>query len=309
MMRAALDVGTNTVRLLIGEVRGGRIEPFRYFRRITRLGGGFSPSGGLDPAAVQRTFSALREAASLIADAGVTEARGVGTAVLRAAPDGEAFAAAVRAETGIPLEIIPGEEEARLSAMGVRAVLDPMPERCLIMDVGGGSTEFILWEGEGIRFSRSYPVGVVVLSEACADAGEERRRIDEALAAFIRDLRAAGAEIAPPLPLVGTAGTVTTLAALKLRMTEYDWRRVNNLVLTAGELDRLAATLEALSVPEREALPGMEEGRGDLILPGLRIVRSVLDLLGGDRLVVSDSGLLEGVLLAWDEKPTSGRNH
>lgn len=302
-MFASVDVGTNTVRLLIAQVRNDTIEPVRIFRHITRLGGGFSPESGLAPDAAERTLSALRQIAVLCREAGVTRLRAVGTAVLRRAPDGNAFAARVRNETGLPLEIIDGDEEARLSALGIRSVLDPVPEISLIVDIGGGSTEFVLTKGSDILFARSYYLGVVSLCESHPLAFEQGDQIAGVLDHLFRDLARDGLDIlASDGTVVGTAGTVTTMAALKLQMREYDPHRVNNLQITRSELDELLKMLEPLSIEEREALPGMEKGRGDLILPGIRIVRAVLERFDRNALTVSDAGLLEGVLLSLDRR-------
>jgi exopolyphosphatase/guanosine-5'-triphosphate,3'-diphosphate pyrophosphatase len=305
---AAVDVGTNTVRMLLGEVSAGRVEPFRYYRRITRLGGGATQRDGLSPVAMERTLSALREAAQLIREAGVTSVRVVGTEALRCTVNGPAFAARVRAETGLPLEVVPGEEEARLSAAGVLAALDPRPRRCLIFDLGGGSTEFILFGGDALLFHRSYPLGVVALSERFPSAAGWRRQIHKVLGVLTDDLAEAGLGSAAPADclLVGTAGTVTTRAALVLERAEYDWRRVNNLALNRRALFGLQQRLQRLGVAEREALPGMEKGRGDLIVPGLQLVLSVMALFGKESLTVSDFGLLEGLLLNLAQRERAG---
>lgn len=306
-MRASIDVGTNTVRLLIAEVRDGKIEAHRRFRRITRLGGGFSAEGGLSPASVERTLDALKEIASILKEQDLSRVRAAATAIVRSAPDGPAFVEKVRLETGIDLEVIDGFREAQLSAGGVLTALSPIPQSCLIMDIGGGSTEFLLYAGEKVLFSRSYPLGVVSLCENQPSPSEQQHRIDEAVAIFLRHLLEAGvaeAALDPTAPLVGTAGTVTTLAALKLGLTEYDPFKVNNLILTAEELERMLHFLAPLSTNEREALSGMEKGRGDLIVPGLRVVLSVLKATGRDRMVVSDAGLLEGLILDDPESPS-----
>jgi exopolyphosphatase/guanosine-5'-triphosphate,3'-diphosphate pyrophosphatase len=310
---AAVDVGTNTVRLLLASLAGGRLSPVRYFRRITRLGGGFVPQAGLSPEAMERTLAALLEVAAIIREAGDCRVRAVGTAALRRAANGPQFAEQVRQASGIRLEIIDGEEEARLSARGVLAALDPRPQSCLIFDIGGGSTEFILCEGEEIRFHRSYPLGVVALAENFAPLQSQQQQIDMMLDNLAADLAASAPVTAAALHeavLVGTAGTVTTLAAIRLAMVEYDWRRVNNLVLTLDDLASLRRTLEPLSVEGREALAGMEKGRGDLIVPGLRIVLSLLARFARERLTVSDFGLLEGIVLSMTEgKGTSIRKN
>jgi exopolyphosphatase/guanosine-5'-triphosphate,3'-diphosphate pyrophosphatase len=298
-MRAAVDVGTNTVRLLLGEERDGRVVPDRYYRRITRLGGGFTSEMGLSPQAMERTLSALTEIGEILRSSGVNTVRAVGTAALREAPNGVSFAEKIRSAARIPLEIIDGIEEATLCARGVLSALSPRPDHCLIFDIGGGSTEFILTRGSEPMFQRSYPLGVVRLCEQVPSLDQQTVRIGQILERFQADLAVAGWErVAAGSTLVGTAGTVTTLAALQLEMTQYDWRRVNNLVLGVEDLKRMASRLAPLSSEERESLPGMEKGRGDLILPGLGIVLGILEHFGRSQVTASDFGLLEGALLS-----------
>jgi exopolyphosphatase/guanosine-5'-triphosphate,3'-diphosphate pyrophosphatase len=298
-MRAAVDVGTNTVRLLLGEECDGRVVPDRYYRRITRLGGGFTSEMGLSPQAMERTLFALTEIGEILRSSGVNTVRAVGTAALREAPNGVSFAEKIRSAARIPLEIIDGIEEATLCARGVLSALSPRPDHCLIFDIGGGSTEFILTRGSEPIFQRSYPLGVVRLCEQVPSLDQQTVRIGQILERFQADLAVAGWErVAAGSTLVGTAGTVTTLAALQLEMTQYDWRRVNNLVLGVEDLKRMASRLAPLSSDERESLPGMEKGRGDLILPGLGIVLGILEHFGRSQVTASDFGLLEGALLS-----------
>jgi exopolyphosphatase/guanosine-5'-triphosphate,3'-diphosphate pyrophosphatase len=300
-MQAAIDVGTNTVRLLLGRLEAGRVVPHRYHRVITRLGGGATVEKGLAPAAVERTLFALEEIAAIVAAAGVSRYRAVGTEALRRAPNGQSFAELVLARTGLLLEIINGEEEARLSALGVLADLHPRPESCLIFDIGGGSTEFVLWHRGKIVFQKSYPLGVVSLCEQWPEEAEQKEQIQENLFRLTDDLQKAGQEKtarSAACRFVGTAGTVTTLAALQLKMTEYDRYQVNNLLLLRKNLFPLLHRLEKLSPLQREDLPGMEKGRGDLIVPGLRLVLAILDIFNHRELVVIDSGIIEGILLS-----------
>lgn len=303
-MLAAIDIGTNTVRLLLGRAVDDRVEPITYHRIITRLGGSFSPRDGLAPPAMARTLAALEKIADLVGDVPAGQLRAVGTEALRRAPNAPQFLDEVRSRTGLAVEIIHGEEEARLSARGVLAALVPCPETCLIFDIGGGSTEFILWGDGRLLFQRSYPLGVVSLCERSPEPKAQLIRIAAILARLQEDLETTGLRnrvASSACPLVGTAGTVTTLAAMQLSMTTYDWRRVNNLQLSQRTLARMSDRLQGLSPVEREELPGMEKGRGDLILPGLRIVLALLDTLDRKRITVSDFGLLEGVLLSLAE--------
>ena len=292
-MFAAIDIGTNTIRMLLAEVGPDGLAPVRYERCITRLGGGLCPVKGLAPDARERTLCALRAMKSQLDSHNVRRIRAVGTQALRLAANGAAFVHAIRQELEIDVEIISGDEEARLSALGVREALHPRPPSCLIFDIGGGSTEFILLEGDRCRFARSYPLGVVRLAES---PEEPERIIDGILDRLDRDLREAGVEVADTTALVGTAGTVTTIAALDLEMTDYDWRRVNNHRVSRAQVEDFFDRLRPLPVTDREQLPGMEKGRGDLIVPGLAIVAGLLRRLHKKEIIVSDFGLLEGIV-------------
>jgi exopolyphosphatase/guanosine-5'-triphosphate,3'-diphosphate pyrophosphatase len=301
MRGAAIDVGSNTVRLLIGDTDGRTIIPRRYFRRITRLGGGFDPNTGLAAPAIARTLAAIREIEEVLRTEPVSSLRMVGTEALRRAGNNGRVVADVAAATGWSLEIIAGDEEARLSAAGARVALVPLPETYLLFDIGGGSTEFTLQQGAEILYHRSFPLGVVSLAERAPTPLQRSAAICSTLDLLQKDLAGCGAlpllEGAQTL-LVGTAGTVTTLAALKLRMRDYDWRKVNNQELERDYLRSLHQMLSHLSCEERLALPGMEAGREDLIVAGIEIVLAILQRFEKPALKVSDFGLLEGVLLS-----------
>ncbi len=253
---------------------------------------------------MERTLEVLGEFAEILTQSPCEGLMAIATEAVRRASNGAEFVARVRSECGINLQVIPGDLEAELSRAGVLSVLEPNPEHALIFDIGGGSTEFILVSHGQTVFSRSYPLGTVMLCEHHPGEVARQAHIDRNLRALHDDLLRAG--VSYPLPVgvvpVGTAGTVTTLAALDMQMTSYDWRRVNNYQLDIIALESIHDLLVPLDVTEREALPGMEKGRGDLILPGLEIVMSILDFCSSQRLVVSDFGLLEGALLKVAEK-------
>lgn len=299
-MLAAIDAGSNTLRLLVGEVNDGRVVPRSYLRRITRLAGDFSPQQGLSPLARQRTLSALQEFAAVCRQSEIAGIRAVGTAAFRQALNGVTFVAEIRAVTGLPMEIITSDQEARYMGAGVLSALEPIPAHALIVDIGGGSTEFVLCAKDRIVWARSLPLGVVRLTESHANPLQRQQAIAGLLTGLKAELLAvcATARIDPgTLVLVGTAGSVTSLAALDLQMERYDWRRINNYSLSLSRLQDWQTRLLPLAATEREALPGMEAGRGDLIMAGLEIVLWLLRHLFADRLVVSDFGLLEGLLL------------
>lgn len=296
-MLAAIDVGSNTVRMLLGEVIDGRVVPKRYDRTITRLKGGQS-NKGLAPDAMERTFIALRDFSRTLVKSSPSHIRLVGTEALRSAPNARELSNRIASELNLALDIISGEEEALLCAAGVMSALEPQPGKALILDIGGGSTEFILQTDDRVVFRYSCPLGVVRLAELDEASGNDiiERQLRGALSAFA-DKGMGRLARSSDTKLVGTAGTITTLAAIDLEMAEYDWRRVSNHLMPRQKIESILQRIYPLSACERERSPGIEEGRGDLILPGLLILRKVMDALSKPDLIVSDFGLLEGVLL------------
>ena len=184
---------------------------------------------------------------------------------------------------------------------GVLCALDPIPDHALIVDIGGGSTEFVLCAKQKVLWARSLPLGVVRLVEGYQSPEARQHFIAQTLAPLNVELESVcvsnNVDIGS-VALVGTAGTVTTLAALDQQMTEYDWRQVNNYVMAPSKIQYWQELLAPLSPLERESLPGMEAGRGDLILAGIEIIMGVTKLLNNTSLTVSDFGILEGLLLS-----------
>ncbi len=297
-MRAAIDVGSNSVRMMLQQTDGSRSPVPQYYRQVTRLAGGYHPVSGLAPQSMARTLPVLEQFAALLKQKSVEKVRAVGTAVLRNASDSLEFIETIRQRTGLRVEIIDGQTEARLSCLGIVSVLDPVPQRALLFDIGGGSTEVILFDNQKVCIQRSFPLGVVRLFEDYPDPAQGYAAIQQELSSFLENpVWKKWQQDAAPIELVGTAGTITTLAALKLQMVEYDASRVNNLSLERSWLEYMHHFLLGLPLNERALLPGMEEGRADVIVPGLQIVNILLDIVGCDSLRVADAGLLEGLLL------------
>jgi exopolyphosphatase/guanosine-5'-triphosphate,3'-diphosphate pyrophosphatase len=303
MRVSTIDVGTNTVRLLVADVEGpGAWRVVAQHQTVTRLGEGLAAAGALGEAPMARTLAVVAGYVERGCDLGASDVRIVATSAVREAANGRAFAEAVERATGRRVEVVSGEDEARLMLRGVRSGLGRLDGRVVVFDIGGGSTEYVLAEGERILAAVSLRLGVVPLAErfpfpARVDAdgfarllGEVRGRLAAELPAPLRGGR--------PEHLVGTAGTMTTLAALDLGLAHYDPARVQGHALSRAAIERRLAHLGALSVAARAALPCLEPGRADLIVPGIAIVLATLDAVGADGVVVSDCGLREGLLAA-----------
>ena len=296
---ASIDLGTNTVRLLIAPAGREGLEPLLVSRRITRLGGGFTREAGISPEARQRTVAALTGFAADLARHRVTKLRAVATSAVRDAVNRAAFCTEVQSRTGITLEVISGEEEALLTLRGIRAGLGDPDGMLLAFDVGGGSTEYTLADGGTPRFTRSLPLGVVRLTEGKQGLSEMADKVDRELAGLEEEMARSGVAVDPSHCLLGgTAGTATTLAAIDLGMVDYDYRRVNGHRLPRERVAALFERLLALTPEERLGVPGMEKGREDLIIAGVLVTLKTLDRFGFKGMTVSDFGLLEGTLLS-----------
>lgn len=295
-MYAAIDIGSNTLRMLLGDVRDNTILPYQYYREITRLAGNFSVQIGLDETAIERTLITLEAFKKVISEHDVEQVRAVGTAALRSAKNRQAFLDRALATIDLKIEVIGGEEEALLTSLGVLSVIDPLPESVIVIDIGGGSTELICIVNGKILLQKSYPLGVVRLCEDCFSAAERQQQIDATILKFLESLKLHGLSDRN-YQLIGTAGTITTLAAIYLRLKKYNSSFINNCELSIDWLEKLQLKLEVLSSSERENLIGMEKGRGDLILPGLQILLTLMKQFQFPTIRVSDSGLLEGVML------------
>jgi exopolyphosphatase/guanosine-5'-triphosphate,3'-diphosphate pyrophosphatase len=296
---ATIDVGTNTVLLLVAERRGAGFEPILERAEITRLGRGVDATGRLDRAAIDDTCAVLGEYARAARDLGAPVVACVATSAARDAANGAEFFAEALARAGLRPEIIPGDEEARLVWTSAWRDFGRPGEALAVLDVGGGSTELSFGEGPRPRGHASLQVGAVRLTE-------RHVRGDPPPTAEIAALRGAAREAVRPFStmeglipggwLVGVAGTVTTLAAVVQALPRYDSERVHGSTLSLADIERLAATLAALTVRERAALPGMEPKRADVILAGALIVAEAMRAIGHDRLTVSDRGVRWGLL-------------
>ncbi len=307
---AALDLGTNNCRLLIARPADDGFVIIDAFSRIVRLGEGLAASNRLSDAAIERAIAALSICADKLKRRHVTLVRSVATEACRRAENGPDFVARVHAETGIRLDVIGAGEEARLAVLGCQALLPEGEGPGLIFDIGGGSTELVLVETIADGSARildwfSAPWGVVSLTEA-EGAGLASNDREAAVAGYARmKARVAGAfaDFAATLPrpqspprLLGTSGTVTTLASLHLGLPSYDRRAVDGLVVPAGDMRAISMRLAGMTISERAQLPCIGNERADLVVAGCAILEAIMDIWPADRLGVADRGIREGIL-------------
>ena len=296
-----MDIGTNSFRLLVAEVEDGRLHPLAHDRVTVRLGEGLGASGLIGPAAMMRGEAALVRFAGKLVPYPLQSLRVCATHAVRKAANRRDFLRMAEGVAGISIEVLSGEEEGRLVLLGA---LSALPEALrgsplVLVDVGGGSTEIILQgKGESEPHLISVGLGAIGLTEEFGgDLGAMGEKIRATLVPALGSI--GGREMVGQTSLlVASGGTATTLAALALGLDRYDGLRVQNYHLSQGALHRLVADLSALSPGERNGLPGLGDGRGEIIVAGAMVLQEVQQALASPDLLVSDGGLLEGILLS-----------
>ena len=311
---AAIDLGTNNCRLLIARPAGENFVIVDAFSRAVRLGEGLAESGRLSDAAMDRALGALHICADKLKRRKVSLARSVATEACRRAENGDAFIERVRQETGIVLDVISAHEEARLAVLGCHILLEPGHGPAMIFDIGGGSTELVLIESGAevphILDWQSVPWGVVSLTETCANEEEGdaearaaryagmRKLVADSFADFAQRIGVVRlqSESGGGLRLLGTSGTVTTLASIHLDLPHYDRRAVDGLIVPATSMRAISTMLAGLDLPGRQALPCIGRERADLVIAGCAILEAILDIWPAMQLGVADRGIREGIL-------------
>ena len=309
---AALDLGTNNCRLLVAEAASHGFRVIDAFSRIVRLGEGLGTSDRLSEVAIGRTLEALRICRSKMEARGVGRAKIIATEACRLAVNGAEFVERVQKEVGLDLEIVDRQTEAYLAVTGCAALADPYAESVVIFDIGGGSTEIAWLDGAAtnpsadptlrIRAWDSLPVGVVTLAERHG-AADVTRLMFEGMVEEVADLlarfaiRAAPAATARHFHLLGTSGTVTTLAAMHLRLARYERRRVDGLWMSGGEVSDAIDDLLDTRLDQRADNPCIGRDRADLVLAGCAILEAIRRAFPAERLRIADRGLREGLLM------------
>ena len=313
MRVAAIDCGTNSIRLLIADVdEDGALTDVERLMRIVRLGEGVDATGRLSEAALSRTFAAAEEYAALIERHGSPAVRFVATSASRDAENRQVFVDGIRERLGVEPEVVSGDEEARLSFAGALSVLATAEnEKVLVVDLGGGSTEFVAGTSAGLAAARSTDMGCVRYTERfLQDDPPTRDQITDMEAEVGRLIDEAAAEVpfADVTRIVGVAGTVTTVTAHALGLPSYQPDRLHGAELPVGEVVRAASDLLAMTREQRAALPYMHPGRVDVIGAGSLIwkciVERVADVTGGrvSTAVTSEHDILDGIALSIAER-------
>ena len=298
---AAIDIGTNTVLLSVADHDGRRLHPVIGRSIIARLGQGLDASGTLRPEAIERAIEALGSHLAEARAAGALKTAVVGTAALREARNADRFLAEARRRFDIDVQVISGDEEARLAFLAVARDREERGDEGagspVVMDIGGGSTEFIIGRGATVEALHSLPIGSVRLTERFLAGDPVRPEEVEALRAHVREtLAALPVPSGEDLELTGVAGTNTTLAAMKAKILVYDAAALCRVRLSVADLDEQIRTLLALGIAERKKLPGLEPGRADVILAGAMIAREGLARFGVSTMAISDRGVRHGVI-------------
>ena len=298
---AGIDIGTLTCRLLIADLPAdNRLSELCSERRILRLGEGVDQSKRLKHEAVERVIHCLKDWRATIESYHVHAHVAVATSAVRDAANKQEFLNRVRSEAGFEVEILSGDEEARRTMLGIHSGLPGDIKDVLALDIGGGSTEFILALQGQSPVVRSIDIGVVRLSERLLHHDPPtRQEIAEARAWIQRETTVVLAAMPrrTGLTFVGTAGTITSLAAMALQLPAYDAARIHNYRLALNTITDLEKHLLSRSKAARIGMPGLERNREDVIAAGAIILRTVMEMLGEEECLVSDLGLREGILL------------
>jgi exopolyphosphatase / guanosine-5'-triphosphate,3'-diphosphate pyrophosphatase len=299
---AGVDIGTNSTRLLVADVDGAggnaRVTPLDRRMRITRLGQGVDASRRLHPDAIARTVDVLREYRGALDELGVDRVRATATSAARDAGNRDDFFGPATDVLGVTPELLAGDEEARLSFLGATAGLaEPAPY--LVVDIGGGSTEFVVGDTE--------PAGQVSIDVGCVRLSEQLLHSDppapEELSEAVAVVRDHLADVERELPavreaatLVGLAGTVTTVVAVELGLPEYDPEKIHHFRLTRAAAEDVFRTLATETAAQRRHNPGLEPGRVDVIVGGAVVLVTILRVLGFDEVLVSEADILDGLV-------------
>ncbi|MGI6452614.1 MAG: Ppx/GppA family phosphatase [Syntrophomonadaceae bacterium] len=288
MKIAVLDIGTNSIRLLVANLEDDRLYPLARKIKTTRLGEGVGNSHILSQKAMERTLIGLTEFMGYANQMGAQKIKAVATSAVREANNREEFIKQAKERCGLNIDVISGDEEAYLGFLGVKKGLN-LAENFIVVDLGGGSTEIIFSQSDTLK-KVSLPVGAVRATEL----GMYKEEILRAISVI-----PLGSNLLEKQPLVLTGGTATSLAAIKLGMTQYQPELIHGHILRRTEIEDILLRLNSLSLDQRKTIPGLQPARADIMPQGTLIILLLMDYLHKKEAIVSESDLLEG--LVWKE--------
>ena len=295
MKAAVIGIGSNSVRSLLAEISGSGFTRLWRDREGTRLFAGLDEAGNLDRNSMDKTVSAVRRMATELLRQGAEKTAIFATSAARDAANGQVFMAEVERETGIPLQIITGNEEAELSFLGASAAAGA--ERCGMIDIGGGSTEIAIGSPKGVEYAFSCQMGAVRLFRRLRlDRKEDMEPVEVAAAEILNDRLQECPGLVLPETWVGTGGTFTTLAAMVLGQPWTDRTHVHGTSITRMEIREVGEKLAGMKIEERKELPGLQPSRADIVVHGICILLGVMARLGMERITVSEWGNLDGYI-------------
>ena len=294
---AIIDIGTNSVLLLLSVNREGKLIPVLERAEITRLGANFGKEQKLDATAMRRTLKAVKKFSQLARESGA-EPLAFGTEILRIAANSANFLREAEGETGLQIQVLSGDQEAELTYMGAVDTLQGAADRVAVIDIGGGSTEIALGNGDRPDFVHSFPLGAVKLMEKFnLNDPPLPAEIDE-MEQFIQNFWKNKPEFSPQARFIGVGGTLTTLATLSLRLPQYDFNAVDGLTLTRRQIEKQLDGFLSRTLEQRKAMVGMEPARADIIIPATLILKSFMGWIGFKEITVSARGVRFGFLKA-----------
>lgn len=298
---AAIDIGTNTILCVIAQLGNyGHFKVLDDLGEITRLGEGVDRTGRISAEGERRSLEILRRYVERCRELGVDEITVAGTSALRDAGNSSEVRSRFREELGLEIQVLSGEEEAASSFLAVQRGLALGDQELLVIDIGGGSTEFIWGNRSGIRHARSIDIGSVRLTERFLHSDpvcdDEYRQLTQAIDAAIESLLIKCRQWSSALTLVGIAGTFTTLAAVEKKLTRYSHSEVHGSSLSLNEVRRQVTLYKEKSIAERKKTPGLDPKRADVIFAGACLIERIMAGLHAERVMVSDQGVRYGLL-------------
>ncbi|MBI4685116.1 MAG: Ppx/GppA family phosphatase [Nitrospirae bacterium] len=303
---ASIDIGSNTIRLLIGRIQDKTIVRLVTEMFITRLAAGIAETGKLRAESMEKSVSVLKRFSQIISEYNVSGVKAIGTSALRDAKNSDEFIQRVWRETGIKIDVVSGKKEAELTAKGVLWGIEKSGT-FLIVDIGGGSTEWILCKDSAMTGMGTMPIGVVRLYEKHIKqdlpSKEDLVSLGREIEVVLNKLKAEiGRQMTNDTVFIGTAGTITTLATIDLGLDVYSHEKINMHSMLLQRLYKIYYRLTSISLRERKNLKGLEPERADLIIPGILFTIKIMEIFGFKNLIVSDNGLLEGAFIKLSEE-------